>query len=320
MLKTMIRGVELEKILEEESLVGVAWVLVDESGASSPGAVGYRDSETQLPFTTQTRFHVGSVSKSLLATGVLRMATQGLIDLDAPANDYLPSLSFNNQWADESPVTVRHLLDHTAGLNDAHMWQMFSERPGPETPLSDAFPEPAVQLLVRSRPGERFSYSNMGYALLGMIIESVTGQGYETYLDQHLLLPLGMNDSTFTYTSQEGESADPYLAWGHVDDGSRYGASPIFLRPAGQFTTTVGDMATFARFLLSDGQLEGKPFIRESWMRSRGQPTTTIAAKSGLHAGYALGTGRRDRHGVVGLCHAGNIVGFFAMLCVFSGR
>ena len=113
--------------------------------------------------------------------------TEGLIELDAPASRYLPDLFFENPWKGLADVTVRHLLDHTSGLNDAHMWQMFSERPKPETPLIAAFPEPETQLRIRSRPGSRFSYSNMGYTLLGIIIESVVGGRYEAYLDERIL-------------------------------------------------------------------------------------------------------------------------------------
>jgi CubicO group peptidase (beta-lactamase class C family) len=257
------------------------------------------------------------MTKSLLATGVLRLVTEGVIELDAPASRYLPYLSFDNPWKGLADVTVRHLLDHTSGLNDAHMWQMFSERSKPDTPLIAAFPEPETQLRIRSRPGSRFSYSNMGYTLLGMIIESVVGGRYEEYLDERILAPLAMQDSTFAFTAQEGEHADPTLAWGHVDGGSRYAASAIFLRPAGQFTSTTADLARFARFLLSDGVINGQQFIDQELMRSRGQPSGTEAVNSGLIAGYALGLGRRDRHGVVGYCHGGNIVGFVAMLCIF---
>ena len=93
--------------------------------------------------------------------------------------------------------------------------------------------------------------------------------------------------------------------------------APIFLRPAGQFTSTSGDLAKFADFLLSNGVVNGDPFIDAELMKSRGHPLGTQAANSGLVAGYALGLGRRDRHGVVGYCHGGNIVGFVAMLCIF---
>lgn len=311
---------ELEEVLAEEGLTGIAWALASGSGEVSPGAAGMRDSEAQTRFTIDTRFHIGSVTKSLLATGILRLATVGSIELDAPVDHYLPTLSFENPWKDSARVTVRHLLDHTAGLDDAHMWQMFSERPKSNTPLLEAFPEPGDLLRIRSRPGSRFSYSNMGYTLLGLIIETVTKERYETYLDKHLLAPLAMRDSTFAFTTQVGEYADTELSWGHVDDGTRYAASPVFLRPAAQFTSTASDLIRFAQFLMSDGELDGEVFIDSDLMRSRGRPSGTEAADGGLIAGYALGLGRRDRHGVAGYCHGGNIVGFVAMLCIFPDQ
>lgn len=310
----------LETVLADEHLTGVAWMLVGESGEVSLGAAGLRDNPSQLEFTRDTRFHVGSVTKSLLATGVLRLATEGKVELDAPVTRYLPNLSFNNSRNGNIDVTVRHLLDHTSGLNDAHLWHMFSERATPNAPLIAAFPNPDVQLRVRSRPGTRLSYSNMGYTLLGMVVEAVVNDSYESYLDEHLLAPLAMSNSTFEFTTQSGAGADPLLAWGHVDGGSRYAAYPIFLRPAGQFTTTTADLALFAQFLLSDGLVNGEQFIDQELMRSRGHPNGTEAANTGLDAGYALGLGRRDRHGVIGYCHSGNIVGFVAMLCIFPSE
>ena len=117
--------------------------------------------------------------------------------------------------------------------------------------------------------------------------------------------------------TQEGAAADPRLAWGHLDGGVPFAAWPMFLRPAGQFTTTAADLARFAQFLLGDGRIDGRTFVDESLMRARGRAAGTEAADAGLVAGYALGLGRRDRHGVVGYCHGGNVVGFVAMLCFF---
>jgi CubicO group peptidase (beta-lactamase class C family) len=308
---------DIENVLAEEDLAGIAWALVGENGEVSVGSAGLQDNSSGSAFAPDTRFHVGSLTKAMLATGVLSLATEGRIDLDVPAIRYLPHLFPDNPPAGFSDITVRHLLDHTAGLNDAHMWQIFSERADPDAQLITAFPDPKIQLQVRSQPGSRFSYSNMGYTLLGMILESVVGTRYETYLDEHVLAPLRMHDSTFEFTTQEGEKADPTLAWGHVDDGSRYAASSIFLRPAGQFTTTATDLARFAAFLMGDGVLDGRSFVDKALLRSQGKPFGTEAANEGLIAGYALGLGRRDRHGVVGYCHGGNIVGFVAMLCIF---
>lgn len=308
---------DIEAILLQEDLTGIAWMMTGGDSEASFGTAGMKDNRDGLAFTPGARFHVGSLTKTVLATGILRLATEGRIDLDAPVLRYLPNLFPGDPPAGFSQVTVRHLLDHTAGLNDAQLWQMFSEQADPDTPLSAAFRNPEKQLRVRSAPGSQFSYSNQGYTLLGMVIESVVDARYESYLDEHLLAPLGMLDSTFAFTTQEGPNVDPTLAWGHVDDGSRYAASPIFLRPAGQFTSTTADLARFARFLLGDGVIDGRVFVDAEMMRSRGKPVGTEAARAGLVAGYALGLGRRDRHGVVGYCHGGNIVGFVAMFCIF---
>jgi len=313
-------GEEIAGILAEEGLTGAAWMLIGAGGDFEAGFTGMRDNEAKIPFTAETRFHVGSVAKLLVSTGILRMVSFATLSLDDPVAQLLPGLEFDNPWRDTAPVTVRHLLDHTSGLEDARLWQVFSERPEPGTPLVEAYPNPGKLLRIRTRPGSRFSYSNMGYGLLGMLIESISGQRYEAWLDQNLLAPLGMNNSTFEFTTQQEPDADPLLVWGHIDDGSRYPAKPIFLRPAGQFTTTIGDLATFSRFLMGDGSVGGAVFIDQGLMNSRASPTGTLAANAGLIAGYSLGLGRRDRHGVISYCHSGNIVGFMAMLCIYPGQ
>jgi hypothetical protein len=104
---------------------------------------------------------------------------------------------------------------------------------------------------------------------------------------------------------------------GVADDSSVQAAVPMFLRPAGQFTTTAGDMARLARFLMSDGRVDGRPFIDPELLQAMGRPEGTEAAVAGLPIGFALGLATRDRHGVVGRCHGGNTVGYRAMLCLF---
>ena len=309
-------NVAMEALLAEEQLTGIAWTLLRPEEILS-GAGGVRDGETNLPYDVQTRFHVGSITKTLLATGVFRLANEGAIALDSPATEYLPPDLSATLPAEFAKVSVRHLLDHSSGLGDAYLWQLFSEKASADSPLNAAFPNPRRQLQLRFEPGSRFSYSNMGYTLLGMVVEQAVGERYETYLNKHLLQPLGMQDSTFSYTTQSGPTADPNLAWGHLDDGSRFPTQPMFLRPAGQFTTTAPDLARFAQFLLGDGHIHGQPFIDQALLRAMGQQTSTEAAQQGLGAIYALGLARRDRHGVVGYCHSGSVIGFFSRFCLF---
>ncbi|WP_460821648.1 serine hydrolase domain-containing protein [Lysobacter olei] len=306
----------VEQALRDDQVAGAVWATLEHDGTVRTGAAGVRNATSGEPLRPDSRVHVGSIAKAVLATGVLRLASTGRIDLDAPVNRYLPGMRFDNPWPDH-PVRVRHLLDHTAGLDDIRLWQLFSTQPTPDTPLAAVFARGPSILTVRSRPGSQFSYSNMGYALAGMVIEAVTRERYETWLDRELLRPLGMRDSTFHFTSQQGPDADPRLAWGHHDLATPAPAMPVYLRPAGQFTTTARDLAVFGAFLLGDGRIEGRPFVATALLRAMGRPSTTDAARAGLREGYALGLARRDRHGVAGLCHAGDVVGFHAMLCVF---
>jgi CubicO group peptidase (beta-lactamase class C family) len=306
----------IETILVEEGLVGATWALVTPDGTTI-GAAGLNDASRQRPMFPDDRVQVGSVAKALVATGVLQLVTLGRIDLDAPVARYLPRVPIENRWEPESPLRVRHLLDHTGGLDDARMWQVFSLRADPDAPLRDGLTRPGGTLRVRHPPGERFSYSNTGYLLLGVLIEAVTGTRYERWLDAELLAPLGMTRSTFAFVTQAGPAADPTLAMGHFDPRTTSAAVPIHVRPASQFTTTAADMARFMRFLMGDGVVDGRKLVDGDLLRAMSVPTTTEAARAGLAAGYALGLARRDRHGVVGRCHLGNIGTFRSAICLY---
>ena len=308
---------DIERALHDNGLVGAVWARVTPNGVIEVDAAGLKDARSRARLSAEDRVHVGSIAKVLLATGVLRLVTENRLDLETPVTQLLPRLTFENPWEVSDPIRVRHLLDHTSGLDDARLWQVFSLRPQADTPLAAAFPSEAGVLRVRSRPGSRFSYSNMGYGLLGMLIESITGERYERYLNDHLLPALAMRESTFSFTSQAGPGADPRLAMGHFENGAPHAAVPAYLRPASQFTTTASDMALLSQFLMGDGRIDGEPFIAPVLLQAMGQPFGTEAAHAGLRAGYGLGLARRDRHGAIGKCHEGNTVGFLAMLCLF---
>ncbi len=302
--------------LAEEGLVGATWSLLTPEG-TSVGAAGLKDAQRNIAMAASDRVQIASIAKTFIATGVLRLATEGRVELDAPLARYLTDAPIDNRWSTTSPLTVRHLLDHTGGLDDARLWQVFSLRAKPDAALREALVRDGGALTLRHRPGERFSYSNTGYHLLGMLIEAVTGMRYETWLDSNLLAPLGMARSSFGFVTQTGTLADPTLAMGHFDPHTTQAALPQHLRPSVQFTTTAADMARFAGFLMSDGQAGGRVLVDATLLRAMATPSTTEAARAGLAAGYALGLLRRDRHGVVGRCHFGNQGTFRAALCLY---
>ena len=306
--------------LKDEGLAGAVWSEVLPDGKVRTGAAGLRDVAAKASMQADTRVQVGSVAKVMLALGVLRLISEDRLTLDTPVQQVLPELALRNPWLASDPVRIRHLLAHTAGLDNVRLWQAFSGKPQPDTPLAEAFDGSGL-LRVRTRPGTRYAYSNMGYGVLGMVIERVTGQPYERYLDAQLLQPLGMADSTFGFvtqmSTQTGAQRDARLAMGHVEHGVAQAAVPQYLRPAGQFTTTAADMARLAQFLLGDGKLKGAQFIDLALMGALSEPAGTDAAQAGLETGHGLALAVRDRHNVVGACHPGTTAGFRAMLCIY---
>jgi len=307
---------QLLNAIKEERLSGAVWAMVNQDTVQT-GAVGLKNIDSKETLKKEDKVLVGSITKTLIATSVLRLITQKKLELNTPIHRYLPNINFDNPWEDSSPITIQHLLNHTSGIEDSRFWQVFSTKAKPDTPLEHLFTRNPSVLKVRIEPGSRFSYSNLGYSLLGLVIEKVTGQPYESYLDEHLLKPLGMAHSTFQFVSQEGKYKEENLAMGHFDNQNTQPNLPMFLRPAGQFVTTANDMAILAKFLMSDGIISGNVFIDETLLGQMGKPNSTEANKNGLTTGYQYGLSYRDRYGVVGYFHRGNTLGYRATFYLF---
>jgi CubicO group peptidase (beta-lactamase class C family) len=311
--------VTIENLLQKERISGAVWTIVNDDSIGVFSA-GFKNLVTKEKLKDNDNVHVGSITKTILALGVLMLETQGKLNLDDPIKKYLPDLPIQNNWEATNPITVRHLLDHTSGLSDLRLWHFFSSSSKPNTPLSEFYTINTEVLRVQEKPGNMFSNSNIGYALLGMLIENIVNQPYEQYLDENLIKPMGMNNSTFQFVSQVGDLKSESLAMGHFDDGTTAPALPIYLRPAAQFTTTASDMGLLIKFFLNQGKANNLQIIDSVYFEQLGRPTYTKAAKRGLNVGYALGISLRDRYGVLGYAHSGNIVGYRAMLYVFPNE
>jgi len=301
--------------LQQAGLPGAVWTVVTPEAGIVTGAAGLSNAETKAGMTPANRVHVGSVAKTVLAMGVLRLVTAGQLSLDTDVATLLPALRFDNPWQATDPIRIRHLLAHTAGLENFRFYQVFSLRAQADTPLDQALGRNS--LTVHTRPGARYVYSSTGYHLLGMVIEAVTHRRYEAWLDAELLRPLAMHDSSFAFSTQAGPGADPRLAMGHFENDVAYPAIPVFARPATQFATTAADMGRMARFLMADGTIAGQPFIAPNLMAALSGARDTDAEWAGLQGAHGLALSVRDRHGVIGDCHPGTTIGFQAMLCLY---
>ena len=304
---------DLQTLLQAQQLAGAVVATVSGPQTELLG-LGVFHSGTQQPLQAEHRVQVGSIAKTVLSLAVLRLVSQGRVDLDTPLTVLLPAVRLDNPWAVRSPVRLRHLLDMSAGLPDLQLWHLLNQGHTAQQPLALALRAEAGPIQLRSEPGRQFSYSNLGHTLAAMVIEAVTGERYEAWAARELLRPLGMTRSSFEF-SRQGD--DPDLAWGHLDEGQPVADWPVAVRPAAHFTTTAADMARLMRFLLSEGQIDQQPFVRSDLMAGLGLAPGTANARAGLRSGYGLGLFTRDRHGAVGLCHGGSVAGWRAMFCIY---
>jgi CubicO group peptidase (beta-lactamase class C family) len=209
------------------------WRIAGESFGSKGRAAG-RD----------TQFQVASLSKFVTAIGVLSLAEQGKIDLDAPVSQYLKRWTLPASAFDLRGVTARRLLSHTAGLTDGLGYGGF--KPGetvqtlPEslTRASDASPGADGRTKVGQAPGAAWRYSGGGYALLQLMIEDVTGETFEAYMQRAVFQPLDMTRTTFIVAD-----GAPNLAEFFDEKGGQAIHYRFTALAAASLYTSVGDLA-----------------------------------------------------------------------------
>ena len=187
----------VEEFLGAHDAVGLAVAVVREEEVVARG-YGVRDLRSRELVTPETMFHLASVSKPFVATAIVSLATDGetggaVLDLDAPITDWVPEFTLADGRAGE--VTAGHVLSHSSGLPDVTEYGWHDPQLG-----DDALSELARSLSgwrLQAEPGSAFSYSNVGFELLGLLLSRATGTTFENAVRQQVLTPLGMRTSTF---------------------------------------------------------------------------------------------------------------------------
>lgn len=187
-----------DRMIQRDSRGNLAFALIENGRTYHE-----RFASVGAPVDRDTLFQVASLSKWITALGVMTLVDAGRVDLDAPVETYLKRWRLPPSEFDNREVTVRRLLSHTAGLTDDLGYGGF--RPGqPVQPLveslthaADASPGRDGRVRVGLRPGSQWRYSGGGYALLQLMIEDVTGEPFAAYMQRAVLVPLGMDRSTF---------------------------------------------------------------------------------------------------------------------------
>ena len=234
--------------LDNGDIAGAVVVVVKDGQVLLQKGYGYSDIEKRAPVDPAgTLFRPGSVSKLFTWTAVMQLVEQGKLDLDADVNRYI---DFKIPARDGKPMTLRQIMTHTTGLEE-QIRGLITSRKEAIIPL-----EAALKRWVPERihvPGATPAYSNYATALAGYIVQRVSGEPFDVYIQRHIFQPLGMAHSSFSQPLQPALLARMSKAYTKASDGKAKDYEFISLAPAGSLASTGADMGRFMIAHLQDG-------------------------------------------------------------------
>lgn len=301
------------QVMEERKLPSVSVAVAVEGEIAWEESFGWADRENRRPATPDTPYSLASISKPMTATGVMVLREEGRVDLDAPLDAYMGGGALKGLAGPAQEATVRRVMSHTAGLPLHYTFYYRND--------SQEAPSPAEVLrrygILVFPPGERFEYSNLGYGLLGFLIESVSGEDYGSFMRNRVFEPLRLTRTFVGIPPEmEGEWARRYGPEGQrlpFYDFDHPGASAVF--------SSAHDLVRFGAFHLGHGleadpirppvaaetPLPGEPALRE--MRTPQEPP--------VGNGYGLGWFVEEEFGYRKVYHTGSMPGVSTMLALY---
>jgi CubicO group peptidase (beta-lactamase class C family) len=293
----MLHEKDLEAVLQEIitrwDVPGLAVGIVEGDQIVSAKGFGVQSLETQAPVTLDSVFCIQSVSKCFVATAVMQLVEHGKLDLDTPLVQILPYFQMDDERYRQ--ITIRQVLSHTSGMPD------IDEMEYDELVTHPEYDDGAAERFVRglsdrkliANPGERFSYSNIGYNVLGDLLAKVSAKSFESTMQEQILIPSGMPNSTFMLT----DIPTNILAWPHLRSPEmRVNPSYPYHRadaPASFLHSTIVDLCHWGITCLNRGKSLGQSILSPAsydlmWrpVAKRGNPPS-IYEEMGL--GWTLG-------------------------------
>ena len=289
---------EIQKILTETGMPSISIALVKDDKIVWADAFGYTNVKKQFPATKETVYSTGSTFKSVTAMAVMQLADAGKLNLDDPVNRYLQP-PIKDLSADGEPVTIRHLLSHHAGLDGPVEIISLWERDLPRT-----LKEIASEITVIEPPGHNYEYCNHCFALVGLIIENISGKSFQEYLVDGLFKKLEIHTLGPVVPTPEmiEELALPYF----IDKNRSHPLSQyrFDVFPAGDIYLIPSDMAKFLILHLNEGKFKGETILKPETIKEIHSP------QFGSHSG--LGVEVHGKGKEIMLEHGGAVPGFMS--------
>ncbi|WP_179957413.1 serine hydrolase domain-containing protein [Exilibacterium tricleocarpae] len=257
-------------LMRDYKIPGLTLAIVKDGKPVVTKGYGYADLETGRPVDPrQSLFRIGSISKTMTWIAIMQLVEQDRIDLSADVNTYLKNVQIPHTHG--VPLTLNDMMGHRSGFEDGYLGYLMQKSPDAIVSIEEVLKKhmPAQVL----KPGAAMAYSNYAVALAGLIIEDVTGQPFQDYVDENLFKPLGMNHTTFREPlgddhPQPSMAAhlQPHIASGYMLNNGRY-IKPGYeyissFAPAGSVSSTAADMARYMVAFLQNGELDGRRILK----------------------------------------------------------
>lgn len=280
--------VRLQKFVDDGKAAGFVALVARHGHVAVLSAAGFQDREKRIPMRTDSMFQIMSMTKPITCTGIMILMEEGRLALIDPVEKYLPEFSGQKLAGGAKParlVTIRDLMTHTSGL------------PGgtPQGYVNAGHTLAEVvsvgsQLPLEFEPGSKWSYSNIGIATLGRIIEVVSGKPFEQFIAERIFAPLAMKDTHFFLPAEKhGRLAAVYTDKdGKLErfDGDLFRTGAKYPVPEGGLYSTASDMARFYQMMLDKGSLDGRRILSPDAVA-----VMTTVHTGELKAGFAPGMG-----------------------------
>ena len=246
-----------QTVINGFGVAGMAIGIV-KSGEIYAKGFGVKDIETQEPVTSNSLFHLASISKTFVATAVMQLVEGGKLELDAPLVTYLPDFTLDDERYRQ--ITVQQMLSHTSGMPDTDDYGW--DRPEYDDQALERYMHSLANERLIAAPGEKFAYSNIAYEVLGLLVARTSGQSFEEYIKQHILRPLDMKNSTFLKTEITPEHATtPHILLPPTIVSQEYPYNRAHA-PSSTLHSSTAELCNWAMMNLNRGEYRGQRLLQ----------------------------------------------------------
>ncbi len=285
---------EVVKVMRDEKIPGISVLITKDGEPIYQRAFGLREKGDVKPASLETLYGVSSITKSVTCMAILQLHEAGKLDINDPISKYIPV----DLGLKDNPIKISHLMSHASGVPSlmtfyfSQMNQLLVKAKAPEFPLGNwddfYFHVNDAKSTLRSPPNTKYYYWNGGFALLGQIIEKVSGESFEVYIEENILKPLEMNRSTFSLedVKKDKDSSRGFnlaIKDKQIERTSTDLLSGPFIAGSGGLISSVQEITNYLQCNLNGGEFNGEKVLAENLVKEMWKPHNRNFPQNYIH-------------------------------------